>query len=362
MGTELSSRERVLRFLRKEKVDRIPCFSGMGNVLVEEVERLGWRFGDLHRDAHKMAMAAAATYPATGFECAIVPYDYHLEAESLGSVVRFYEKKEGEEERIIYPIALHELTEKLEDLDFEALKKKKPAGLGRIPLVADAIRLLKKEIGDQVAVGAYTLGPYGVAGAVDTVVDLSKNVLKNRDLVHKLLKVLTDYIAQEVKFFREAGADYVCIREMTCATDLLSPKTYEDLILPHLQDLFSQIDHPRILHTCGDTDDDMIYMIKTGADFISVEQKNHIWKSRETMKGTDVRLMGNLDVFQLMAMSSPEQIDQQAKLVIGEGLDALWPACDIWPEAPVKNIKALVEAAKKYSDPENPVPGTLWSK
>jgi len=253
------------------------------------------------------------------------------------------------------------LAEKLVDLDLEALKKKKPAGAGRIPVVVDAIRTMKKEVGDQVAIGAYTLGPYGVAGAVDTVVDLSKNVLKNRDLVHKLLKILSDYIAQEVKIFREAGADYVCIREMTCATDLLSPKTYEDLILPHLQDLFSQIDHPRILHTCGDTDDDIIYMIKTGADFISVEQKNHISQSREKMKGSGVRLMGNLDVYQLLAMSTPEEIDQQVKAVIGEGIDAVWPACDIWPEAPAKNIKAMVEAAKKYSDPEHPVPGTLWA-
>jgi len=360
MATELNSRERVLRFLRKEKVDRIPCFAGMGNVLVEEVDRLGWHFGDLHRDAYKMGMAAAATYPATGFECAVVPYDYHLEAESLGSVVEFYEEKKTE--RIIYPIMKGELTEKLVDLDLEALKKKKPNGAGRIPIVADAIRTMKKEVGNQVAIGAYTLGPYGVAGAVDTVVDLSKNVVKNRDLVHKLLKILSDYIAQEVKIFRDAGADYVCIREMTCATDLLSPKVYEELILPHLQDLFSQIDPPRILHTCGDTDDDIIYMIKTGADFISVEQKNHISQSREKMKGSGVRLMGNLDVYQLLAMSTPEEIDQQVKTVIGEGIDAVWPACDIWPEAPVKNIKAMVEATKKYSDPENPTPGTLWAK
>jgi [methyl-Co(III) methanol-specific corrinoid protein]:coenzyme M methyltransferase len=359
MATELSSRERVIRFLRKEEVDRIPCFTGMGNVLIEEVERLGWYFGDLHRDPYKMAMAAAATYPATGFECAVVPYDYHLEAESLGTEVRFYEEKK---ERITYPIASRELAEKLVDLDLEAIKKADPSKSGRIPLVAEAIRILKKEIGDQVAVGAYTLGPYGVAGAVDRVVDLSKMVLKNRDLVHKLLKALTDYLAKENKFFREAGADYVCVREMTASTELLSPKTYEDLILPHLQDLFSQIDSPKILHSCGDTDDIMQYMVKTGAEFISVEQKNHIARSRETMKGTDVRLMGNLDVFQLLSMSTPEQIDQQAKLVIGEGLDALWPACDIWPEAPVQNIKAMVEAAKKYSDPENPVPGTHWAE
>ena len=359
MATELNSRERVLRFLRKEKVDRIPCFTGMGCVLVEEVERLGLLFGDLHRDAYKMAMAAAATYPATGFECAVVPYDYHLEAESLGSVPEFYEAKK---DRIIYPTMKHELAEKLVDLDLEALKKKKPSGAGRIPVVQEALRLLKKEVGGQVAIGAYILGPYGVAGAVDTVVDLSKMVLKNRDMVHQLLKVLTDYLAQEVKLYREAGADYVCVREMTCATELLSPKTYEDLILPHLQDLFSQIDHPRILHTCGDTDDDIIYMIKTGADFISVEQKNHIRQSREKMEGSGVRIMGNLDVYQLLAMSTPEEIDQKVKAAIGEGVDAVWPACDIWPEAPVKNIKAMVEATKKYSDPENPVPGTLWAK
>lgn len=361
MVAELNSRERVLRFLAKEKVDRIPCFSGMGNVLIEEVSRLGWHFADLHRDAHKMALAAAATYPATGFECAVVPFDYHMEAESLGTGVEFYEGKK-EEQRIIYPIAKHELTEKLTELDFEALKKKKPSESGRIPMVADAISELKKEIGDQVAVGAYTLGPYGVAGAVDTVVDLSKNVVKNIDLVHKLLKVLTDYIAQEVKFFREAGADYVTIREMTCATELLSPKMYETLILPHLQDLFSQIDPPRILHTCGDTDDDMIYMIKTGADFISVEQKNHISQSREKTKGTDIRLMGNLDVYQLVAMSGPEEIDQAEKKAIEEGVDAVWPACDIWPEAPAQNLKAMVEAAGKYSDPDNPTPGTVWAK
>ncbi|HEX74331.1 MAG TPA: methyltransferase [Dehalococcoidia bacterium] len=358
MTTELNSRERVLRFLRKEKVDRIPCFSGMGNVLIEEVDRLGWYFGDLHRDPYKMAMASAATYRATGFECAMVPYDYHVEAESLGTEVRFYEEKK---ERITYPIASRELAEKMVDIDLEAIKKTDPSKSGRIPLVAEAIRILKKEIGDEVAIGAYTLGPYGVAGAVDSVVDLSKMVLKNRDMVHKLLEALAGYLAKENKFFREAGADYVCVREMTASTELLSPKTYEDLILPHLQDLFSQIDSPKILHSCGDTDDIMQYMVKTGAEFISVEQKNHIWKSREIAKGTGVRLMGNLDVFQLIAMSTPEEIDKQAKIVIGEGLDALWPACDIWPEAPADNIRALVEAAKKYSDPENPVPGTHWA-
>ncbi len=361
MPEELNSRERVLRFLRREKVDRIPCFAGMGNVLIGEVEKLGWHFGDLHRDPHKMAVAAATTYPATGYECCVVPYDYHLEGESLGSKIEFYEERR-EMQKIIYPIILHEWTENLAEANLDELRKKKPSESGRIPMVADAIQEAKKLIGEDVVIVAYTLGPYGVAGAVDTVVDLSKNVLKNRPLVKELLVVLADYIAEETKYFRQAGADFVCTREMTCATELLHPEVYKELIVPPLQRVMAQIDSPLVIHTCGDMDLDMAYFIRTGADFLSVEQKCHIWRARQIMNGTGIRLMGNMDVFMLMTMSKAKDVEKQVATIINEGVDAVWPACDIWPEAPVENVIAMVQACKKYSDPENPTPGTYWSR
>jgi len=359
MPEELTARERVLRFLRREKVDRIPCFAGMGNVLIEEVEKLGWHFGDLHRDPHKMAVAAATTYPATGYECAVVPYDYHLEGESLGSEIEFYEERR-EMQKIIYPIILHEVCENLAEFDLDILRKKKASESGRIPLVADAVQEVKKLIGEDVIVCAYTLGPYGVAGAVDTVVDLSKNMLKNRWKVKELLRVLADYLIDETKYFREAGADFVCTREMTCATELLHPEVYKDVIVPALQRVMAGIDPPLVIHTCGDLDLDLAYFIRTGADFLSVEQKVHIHRARQIFNGTGIRLMGNMDVFLLLTKSNADDVDKQVKTVITEGIDSCWPACDIWPEAKAENVKAMVEACKKYSDPENPVPGTYW--
>ena len=80
------------------------------------------------------------------------------------------------------------------------------------------------------------------------------------------------------------------------------------------------------------------------------------------MNGTGIRLMGNMDVFMMMTMSKAKDVTAQVKTVINEGVDAVWPACDIWPEAPVENIVAMVEACKKYSDPDNPTPGTYWSR
>ena len=90
MATSLNSRERVLRLFRKEKIDRVPIFSGMGNVTVHGLEKYGWKFPEIHVEARKMASMAASTFQLFGFECAVVPFDLGVEAEVLGSKVNFY--------------------------------------------------------------------------------------------------------------------------------------------------------------------------------------------------------------------------------------------------------------------------------
>ena len=43
MALELSSRERVLRLFRRETIDQVPVFSGMGNVTVHGLDGYGWK-------------------------------------------------------------------------------------------------------------------------------------------------------------------------------------------------------------------------------------------------------------------------------------------------------------------------------
>ena len=58
MSTELTSRERVLRLFKGEKIDRVPAFSGMGNITVHGLEKYGLKFTEIHTDARKMANMA----------------------------------------------------------------------------------------------------------------------------------------------------------------------------------------------------------------------------------------------------------------------------------------------------------------
>jgi [methyl-Co(III) methanol-specific corrinoid protein]:coenzyme M methyltransferase len=341
MNTELSSRERVLKCFRGEKIDRLPVFSGFGNVTVHGLEKYGWRFAEIHVDAKKMANMAASTHKLFGFECAVVPFDMGVEAETLGAGVNFYTHHTD----VVYPTIASKVAEKVMDLDLKIPSDLAKAG--RIPLVVEAIRLLKEEIGDRVAIGSWTLGPYTLAGQLLDIGDLAKMAVKKKDLVDKVLDTLADVIIEVSRIYREAGADYMTIREMGAGPDILSPRIFKTLIRPHLEKVFAAIESPKILHMCGDTNTIVEEMALCGADAISVDQKNDVAESRNKL-GPDAFILGNIDPYMVIVKGKPDDVNNAVKEAVANGVNAIWPGCDIFPTAPQENMKALMAAAQKY--------------
>jgi [methyl-Co(III) methanol-specific corrinoid protein]:coenzyme M methyltransferase len=342
MTTTLSSRERVLRLFRREKIDYVPVFSGMGNITIHGLEKYGYKFAEIHTDARKMANVAASTFRLFGFECAVAPFDMGIEAEALGCEINYYPHRT---EGILYPTVKEPLAEKLVDLDLRVPSDL--AGAGRIPLVTEALRLLKKEVGDQVAIGSYVLGPYLVAAQVVDIGNLAKSCFKKPDLVSQTLEKTTDLIISLARIYREAGADYVSIREMGAGPDILSPNIFKSLIRPHLERVFASIESPKILHMCGDTNSIVDQMGACGAEVISVEEKNDVAETRKKL-GPDALIFGNIAGYDVLAVGQPADVDRAVKEAIANGVDAVWPGCDIWPEAPRENMEALMAAGRKY--------------
>jgi len=341
MEPELNSRERVLRLFRKEKIDCVPVFSGMGNVTVHGIEQHGWRFPEIHLDSHKMAAAAASTFQLFGFECAVVPFDVGVEAEALGCQVNYY----LDHTDIVYPTISKKLADKVEDVDIPVPSDLAKAG--RIPVVTEAIRLLKEEVGSQVAVGAWVLGPFTLAGQIIELDDLIKKTVKMPEAVSNVLDTLEEVVVALASIYKKAGADYLTVREMGGAEDVLSPRTFASVIRPHLERVLAALESPRVLHICGETNDIIEQMASCGADAISVDQKNRLSESRDKV-GADTILMGNIDPYNVMVRGSPNDIDNAVKEAITSGADAIWPGCDIWPTIPRINMEALVTATRKY--------------
>ena len=341
MNAELNSRERVLRFFRKEEIDRVPVFSGFGNVTVHGLEKYGWRFAEIHSDARKMASMAASTSQLFGFECAVVPFDMGIEAEALGAGVNFYPTHTD----VLYPTISKKVAEKVEDLNIQV-----PSDLAkaeRIPLVVEAIRLLKKEVGDQVAIGSWVLGPYTLAGQLVDIGDLAKMAVKKPDMVNKALDTLAGVLIEMSGIYRQAGADYMTIREMGAGPDILSPRIFRSLIRPHLEKVFAAIESPKILHICGDTNSIVEQMALCGADAISVDQKNDVAESRKEV-GPDMFILGNIDPYGVVVKGKPDDVENAVKDAIDNGVNAIWPGCDIFPTVPRENMEALMAATQKY--------------
>lgn len=341
MATELSSRERVLRLFRREKIDRVPVFSGMGNITVHGLEKYGWKFSDIHLDAGKMVAMAASTFQLFGFECAVVPFDLGVEAEALGAGVNFY----AHHTDVVYPTISRKVAERIKDLNVQVPPDL--ASAGRIPLVTEAIRRLKKEVGEQVAIGAHVLGPYTLAGQLVNLDDLHKTAFKQTDMVRGKLETLAQVLIGICHIYRKAGADYITVREMGTGGDILSPRMFNILIRPPLEQIFSAVESPKVLHICGDTDGIIDQMDLCGADAISVDHKNYIVESRQKVR-PDTLLFGNINGYEVMVLGKPEDIDNAVREAIANGVSAVWPGCDIWPTVPQKNMEALMSAVRKY--------------
>lgn len=337
----MNSRERILKVFAGEQVDRPPCFSGMGNVTTEGLKSIGAKFAASHLDAKLMAGAAASSYKLYGFECGVVPFDLCIEAEALGCEINVYAHSED----LLYPTIRKKLIHNESELEISL-----PSGLterGRIPLMVEAIKLIKKDIGGEAAVGTYVLGPFTLAGQIMELNDLLKLSFKKPDKIGKLLDLLADAVIQVAGVYEKAGVDYITVREMGATSDVLSPRVFKSLILPYLAKIFAKLAVPSVLHICGKTNDIVPFMAESGCRAISVDQKNDVADTRRKL-GPRALVFGNYDPYNVLVTGSQDLIRQTMKKCMDDGVSAVWPGCDIWPTAPPDNMKAMMDEVRNY--------------
>lgn len=341
MAETMNSKERVRKLFKGETTDRPACFSGMGNVTTEGLNSLGYKFAQVHLDAVQMASVAATTPKLFGYDCCILPFDLGVEAEALGAVMNTYPDSSD----LLYPTIKEKVIHGPDDMEIKV-----PADIaerGRVPLMREAIGIAKKEIGDEVPIGSYVLGPFTLAGQIMELNDLLKLSFKKPDKVAKLLEDLTCVIVAVAKEYEKAGVDYLCVREMGATSDVLSPRAFKNLILPALKGIFAEISVPSVIHICGKTNDIVVPMMETGATAISVDQKNDVVETRKKL-GDEALVFGNFDPYNVLVAGTPDLVKEAIKKCLDDGVSAVWPGCDIWPTVPPENFRAMMDAVRDY--------------
>jgi [methyl-Co(III) methanol-specific corrinoid protein]:coenzyme M methyltransferase len=311
----------------------------MGNVIIQALEKDKLVFAHCHQDPDKMIKAAVGYHEMYGYDCIVVPFDMALEAQCFGAEINWYnEMTDG----IYYPTIKHRPVKTLEDI--KVRYPKDIPKMGRMPMMTEVISRLKKMYPD-VAIGTYVLGPFTILGQLRELDELFEASFLEPEEVGEQIDLITTFAIDFVKVLKAAGADYITIREMGATSDILSPNAFNSLVKPHLKRLCENVESPRILHICGDTNMIMEGMLECGADAISVDQKNFMDKSRAAL-GKDVVLLGNFDPFGVLCKGSPEVVTKTIKQCLANGVNAVWPGCDLWPDVPEENLKILVRESR----------------
>ena len=97
-------------------------------------------------------------------------------------------------------------------------------------------------------------------------------------------------------------------------------------------------------------------MNECGADAISVDQKNNVAETRKKL-GNDVLLLGNFNPYETLVEMDASEVEGVIKDCIDQGVDAVWPGCDIWPEAKEENLLAYVKALRDHGKKPSPAVG-----
>jgi [methyl-Co(III) methanol-specific corrinoid protein]:coenzyme M methyltransferase len=220
------------------------------------------------------------------------------------------------------------------------------------------MQILKTQNGGNLALGGWVLGPFTMAGQLIELDLLLKGVRKDKERVDAFLSQMTDLVIEVAQHYQAIGVDFMNIREMGTGSDLLSPKVWKTLIQPNLEKIFAAIQIPTVNHICGSTDLIIEMMNECGADAISVDQKNNVVESRKKL-GDDVLLFGNFDPYGTLVTGDVSEVEPVIKKCIDDGIDAVWPGCDLWPDVKKENVEAYVQAVRKYGKEASPAVGRI---
>jgi len=335
--TEFSHKRRVLTTLFGGKVDRVPVTSLAGcggTVTVDMQNAVDIHCPEAHKNAEKMAKLAIASYALTGIENVRVPFDFVVEPEALGCEIRWGTGPES------VPAVLTHNFEKPEDLEMPNNLLAK----GRIPVVLEAIRIMRKEVGDFLPISSLALGPFTLAGELAGVERLLIWTIRKPDYVKEFVAFATDVILEYAKAQYRAGSDIVQISDPTASPELIGPPSFKQFAKPALTQVAESLGGPRLLHICGGAEAIVPDMAETGFDGISVDEAVDVARIKPLVG--NVKVLGNVSSKSTLVFGSPEDVKKESRKALESGVDFLEPGCGFSPLTPIENIKAMVEAVK----------------
>jgi uroporphyrinogen decarboxylase len=345
----MTSKERLIAAISGKPYDRIPV-----NLLIGDhaARVIGVSAGEYNRSARLMAKAQIAAWRKYGADNINTGPGTTGIAEAIGSRVAFPDSTP-----YVVEFAVND------EADLDRLKVPDPEMDGRLPLFLEAASIVIKEVGEQAPLSLTTSGPFTAAACIRGTDRFLRDLHKNPEFVHRLLRLTTDSIIRFAKAAFDVGSRIVIVDPVSSGT-VISSRHFRQFAFPYLKEAVSAITEtagaPPPLHICGDTKRIWDEMADTGTAVLSLDDAIDLAEAKARV-GHRVVLLGNVRPVAVMYLGNPDDVRANARQCLAKAWDSpegyiLGLGCGLPIDTPPENIHALVGAAREYGrwplDPE----------
>jgi len=345
---KMTTRERIDALLKGQPVDRVPFYPF---ILGFCARNIGYPIASMYSDHKKSFEAQLWTMEQYGFDWGpIYGYASYGTWEFGGEVKMPTGSYEQAPSHTMFPVQSEEDVSRLQLPDVKRA--------GCIPIAME-FSLLQDEF--NVPISVVFGGNFTIAGNICPVETLCRWMLKKPELAHQILRLATDHIVDVVRYWTDTfGAEQVIpqIWEPLAANYIISPKQFEQFVLPYLQEssekiLAMGVKHI-LYHICGEQNANLPYWAQVpmgNPGLCSFGEEVDVGTAIEYFGDTCI-IIGNIDP-KVIQNGTPDQIYGLCKETIERGKHSprgymLCSGCEIPPGAPPYNVYVMRKAINEF--------------
>ena len=332
----MTSRQRVLAALRRQPVDRPPACNPTSLATFGLMDLTGASFPDAHRTPETMARLAAGGHTALGFDSIMPVFSIVQESSALGCRIEWGGRDNWPAVRMREPI-----WQRPDDIRI-------PSDLLTHPdtrCVLEAIKLLKKQFGDDVAVIGKTMGPWTLAYHCFGLEDFLLLTVDDPGQAQLCLDRLKEVTLQFGLAQLEAGADALTLPDHATG-DLVSGQYYRRFLMDLHTEFAERLPAPLILHICGRTLDRLDYIARTGMAAFHFDSRNDPEEAVRRVHGR-LALAGSINNSVTLLSKRPEDVRREVYCNVEAGVGLLGPECAVPLQTPLENLQEIPRALRE---------------
>ncbi len=335
MGKEL-----VLRTLRHEKTGDIPWIPFAG---VHAGKLKGYTAEQLLTDEDKLVESLLEVHKLYTPDGMPIMFDLQVEAEILGCELKWAENNPPS-------VKSHPWAGEEKGIPCNCLIPNEESG--RIPMILNAMRRVKKEIGDEVALYGLICGPFTLAShlrGTDIFMDMVSDPQYTKDLVGYCAQVAIEM----TRMYLDAGMDVIAVVDPLVSQ--ISPKMIEKILSEGFKAVFDYIRARGAYSSffvCGNATKQIEVMCKMGPDGISIDENVNMPEAKKVTDRYNITIGGNIPLTTTMLFGNQE--DNMKSVVdlidsvreVSDGNYIISPGCDMPYDTPIENTVACAHAVK----------------